>query len=172
MVAGYAFGMFVVLVSILGFIRYAHVSPGVQSLSYFWGLANGWFLKAIVEGQPAPNVQVEGTMPYIGQMARNITWQVITLGGAQGPDWFTPDFVQKFWLGLSLFVVYLYLVAIWGIPLPGHAWIMDMATHAKARRHPQPARANATAATREPAAATRSTATRRPVRRRGTEEAA
>ncbi len=92
---GLAFGMFVVLASIVGFVHYAVKTPGLQTPAYLWGLANGVFLFAIL-----------AKTPVVGPWLVSIVEMVIN-PPIPRPDWLTEDMIGWIWPAVVA-------LAIWG----------------------------------------------------------
>jgi hypothetical protein len=104
---GLAIGTFVVLASIAGFVTYAVRTPGLQTPAYLWGLANGWFLYAIVAGPPPANSPVTG-LPVIGPWLVSVT-QMIVNPPIPRPDWLTEDMIGWAWPAVIALGVWLYV---------------------------------------------------------------
>lgn len=97
---GLAFGMFIVLASIVGFIHYAVKTPGVQTLAYLWGLTNGVFLFAIVPKIPVIGPWVAGAVEYVINPP------------IPRPDWLTEDMIGWVWPAIVVLLVWMYVTKI------------------------------------------------------------
>jgi hypothetical protein len=97
---GLAIGMFVVLVSIVGFIHYAVSTPGLQTPAFLWGLANGVALYAI-----APKIPVVG--PWLVSIVEMVVNPPIPR-----PDWLTEDMIGWAWPAVIVLVAWLYVSKI------------------------------------------------------------
>lgn len=114
---GLAIGQFIVLASIAGFIHYAVRTPGMQTLSYVWGLSNGWLLSAIVIGLPADDT-VTG-MPVVGKWLLTITRSIVS-PPVPRPDWswLTDDVIGWAWWPIAGLAAYWYVTHLHGLRAP------------------------------------------------------
>lgn len=97
---GLAIGMFVVLVSVVGFIHYAVATPGPQTHTFLWGLANGVALYAITP-----------KLPIVGPWLVTIVEMVVN-PPIPRPDWLSEDMVGWVLPAAIVLVAWLYVSRI------------------------------------------------------------
>lgn len=97
---GLAFGMFIVLASIVGFVHYAVRTPGLQTPAYLWGLANGVALYAI-----APK------LPIVGPWFVSIV-ELVVNPPIPRPDWLSEETIGWIWPAVIVLAVWLYVTKI------------------------------------------------------------
>ena len=97
---GLAFGMFIVLASIVGFIHYAVRTPGLQTPAYLWGLANGVALYAI-----APK------LPIVGPWFVSIVELAIN-PPIPRPDWLSEEMIGWIWPAAVALAIWMYVTKI------------------------------------------------------------
>jgi hypothetical protein len=115
-------GAALLLILILGLIRYGLKTPGPQRKAGVWGVLIGWLSYAIVVGLPDSDSAPNG-VPIVGGWVAAPTRKLINPPIPRPPwDWFNDGVVTTIqWSAYIIpvaLLVYLYLTRLWGVRMP------------------------------------------------------